>query len=308
MKARFNGRSFVFPSDYLAELRDSADLIGDPNALKARMVEDGYLLMRAFIDRQAVLTARRAVLTAMAEEHCLLPGTDLMDGIIDPAGKGSHAADSRLPQIGALFGDQPFLSFFTGYFGEPAMMYPKILTRVKARGGRTGIHYDNVYVGRGSDRVLSCWTPFGDIDVEQGTLAICVGSHDLPGFEQLRRTYGRHDPDRDRIKGAENAPGHFSFDLPDVTDSFGGQWHTTNFRAGDVLIFPALTLHCALDNTTNRYRLSTDTRFQPAADPVDDRFMVNMEPEGTLRHRRQVAEGTISAITMEEARARWKLR
>ena len=37
------------------------------------------------------------------------------------------------------------------------------------------VHFDNVYIGRGSPRVLSCWMPWGDVAVDQGPLAICAG-------------------------------------------------------------------------------------------------------------------------------------
>ena len=187
------------------------------------------------------------------------------------------------------------------------MIYPKILTRVKNTGGRTGIHFDNVYIGRGSPRVLSCWMPWGDVAVDQGPLAICAGSHDLASFARLRDTYGRHDPDRDYIKGADNAAGHFSFHLHEVTERFGGRWLTSNFRAGDVLIFPPFTMHCAPENTTDRFRISSDTRFQPAADTTDSRFLTNLDPRQALRHRYRVADGEVTALTMDEARAKWGL-
>ena len=311
MKAQMNGRSFAFPGDTISELRDCNDLAGNFEALRARMEEDGYLLIRGFADREAVLDTRRAIVTKMAESGCFRPGTDSMDGVIGPEGPGRFSMRS-VPdyEIRGLFEDQPFLPFFERYFETEAKMVPKTLTRIKARGRGTGIHCDNVYVGRGSDRVLSLWMPFGDLDVEQSPLAICVGSHNLPGFQKLRQTYGRHDPDRDSIKGAENKPGHLAWDLEDVTEHFGGRWKTTNFRAGHVLIFPPFTIHCGLDNITDRYRISCDCRFQPAADPVDPRFDIEKGCDAEselLRHRYQVANGEKPSITMEEARVNWGL-
>ena len=307
MKVQMSHRTFTFPSEYLGELVDCDVDTTDVAALQRRMQRDGYLLLRGFADRQAVLATRRALVAQMAAEGWLRPGSDPMAAFINPARKGAPTVDSRLPAITGFYEDQPFLPFFERYFAAPAMIYPKILTRVKATGGRTGIHFDNVYIGRGSERVLSCWMPWGDVDVAQGPLAICAGSHNLPGFARLRQTYGRHDPDRDHIKGADNAPGHFSFDLLEVTERFGGRWETTNFRAGDVLVFPPFTMHCALENTTERYRISSDSRFQPAADPVDRRFMNNTEPEHLLRHRYRVKDGVLASVTMDEARAKWGL-
>ena len=307
MEAEMSRRRFAFPSDYLGELADCNASLGDVDALPGQMERDGYVLLRGFADREAVLDIRRLIVEQIGAEGWLAPGSDPMDARIDPRRSGAPSVDARLPAIARFYDEPPFLPFFECYFGAPAMRYPRVLTRIKATGGRTGIHCDNVYIGRGSEQVLSCWMPWGDTEVAQGPLAICAGSHDRPEFERLRRTYGRHDPDRDRIKGADNAPGHFSFDLLEVTERFGGRWLTTNFRAGDVLVFPAFTLHCALENTTDRYRISSDIRFQPAADPVDERFMSVAQPERLLRHRYRIADDAVASLTMAEARARWGL-
>ena len=57
--------------------------------------------------------------------------------------------------------------------------------------------------------------------------------------------------------------------------SLGGKWLTTDFKAGDLLLFTMHTMHCSLDNNSpdNRIRLSVDTRYQPADEPVDERWM-----------------------------------
>ena len=307
MRVRMSGRSFAFPSSYIGALIDCAADPADVPSLRASMGRDGYLLLRGFADREAVLATRATLLAQMAEEGWLAPEGEPLAGRSNPERRGAPAVDSEQPAIAGFYREQQFLPFFDRYFGEPAMIYPKILTRVKNTGGRTGIHFDNVYIGHGSPRVLSCWMPWGDVTVDQGPLAICAGSHDLASFARLRDTYGRHDPDRDFIRGAENAAGHFSFDLHEVTERFGGRWLTANFRAGDVLIFPPFTMHCALENTTDRFRISSDTRFQPAADTTDPRFMTNLEPRRTLRHRYRVADGEVAALTMDEARAKWGL-
>ena len=74
-----------------------------------------------------------------------------------------------------------------------------------------------------------------------------------------------------------------------------------------MLVFPPFTMHCALDNTTVRFRISSDTRFQPAADATDPRFMTEQQMRSALRHRYRVADGEVAALTMDEARARWGL-
>jgi ectoine hydroxylase-related dioxygenase (phytanoyl-CoA dioxygenase family) len=57
-----------------------------------------------------------------------------------------------------------------------------------------------------------------------------------------------------------------------ITEKFGGKWATTEFQAGDVLIFGMFLLHCSLKNTTNQYRISVDARYQSANQKVDERW------------------------------------
>ena len=37
---------------------------------------------------------------------------------------------------------------------------------------RTPVHCDRVFMGRGSERVLTCWTPLGDVPVALGPIAL----------------------------------------------------------------------------------------------------------------------------------------
>lgn len=38
-------------------------------------------------------------------------------------------------------------------------------------------NFFRVYMSRGSQDLLTMWTPFGDIPVNMGVLAVCEGSH-----------------------------------------------------------------------------------------------------------------------------------
>ncbi|MCB0086559.1 MAG: hypothetical protein KDE54_01490, partial [Caldilineaceae bacterium] len=62
MHIRFGYREIEFPSAEMSELRDSNTLLGNVAALRARMAEDGYLLLRGLIDRNKVLRARHTIL------------------------------------------------------------------------------------------------------------------------------------------------------------------------------------------------------------------------------------------------------
>jgi ectoine hydroxylase-related dioxygenase (phytanoyl-CoA dioxygenase family) len=159
------------------------------------------------------------------------------------------------------------MGFFDRLFGESALTFDYKWMRFVGTGEFTGAHLDNVYMGRGSARLYSMWTPIGDISIDMGPLAVLVGSHRLPGFARVRETYGAMDVDRDRVAG------WFTNDPVELVDRFGGRWATTEFRAGDALIFGMYTMHASLTNVSNRYRLTSDTRYQPAAEAVDERWI-----------------------------------
>ena len=75
--------------------------------------------------------------------------------------------------------------------------------------------------------------------------------------------------------------GALSRDMRETRASVGGRLLTCeNYRMGDLLIFSVFTVHGSLDNHTNRIRLSTDTRYQLASEPLDD---VDGSARGTHR-------------------------
>lgn len=299
MEVRFGKRLLAYPSDSLGELRDANDVLGDVEAVRQRMDEEGFLLLRGLIDRAAVLAARKVILEHMAEQEALVPGEPVLEGVMPPHGKSvpmmgrrpitHHPAIQRVLEAPELF------AFFEDYFGEKTLTFDYKWLRAVGHEGYTGAHYDVVYMGNGSPRLHTTWIPFGDIPIEQGVLAMCPRTHREPSYQKLRDTYGRMDVDRDRVDG------WFSRDPLEITEQFGGQWQTTRYRAGDVMIFGMHLMHASTTNVTDRYRLSCDVRFQPASDPVDERW-VGREPPG---HRPAPEKANTPIKPMEVARAEW---
>jgi ectoine hydroxylase-related dioxygenase (phytanoyl-CoA dioxygenase family) len=125
-------------------------------------------------------------------------------------------------------------------------------------------------MGRGTQRLYTAWTPLGDVPFSDGPLAVLEGSHQ---FEGLLSTYGKLDVDRDKDHNPY-VGGWLTKDPGSVHSTYGGRWLTTEFQPGDVLIFGMFTLHCSLDNTNadQRIRLSTDSRYQLAEEPADERW------------------------------------
>ena len=292
---RFGYREMTFPSAELGELRDSSPLLGNRTALHSRMQEDGYLLLRGLFNRETVLQARQTVLEHMAQQEALTPGTAILEGVMPKGGRGVPMMGRRgiahHPDVLAVLEGPEIFDFFNTFFGEPTLTFNYKWLRAVGNEQYTGAHYDFVYMGQGSPNLHTVWFPLGDIPVTQGTLAMCVGSHNLPSFEKLRNTYGRMDVDRDRVEG------WFTKDPMEIVETFGGQWLTSEFYAGDVILFGMHIMHASTTNLTNRFRLSCDVRFQPAGEPADKRWV----GDGTGHP----VHGKEPLRPMEEIRAEW---
>jgi hypothetical protein len=266
----FGSRQFELGGPHLGLLRESNDIADDAAALRARLAEDGYLLIRGLYDRKDVLAARRAAFEF--EPRWFKPGTDLMDGIVNPDAQDDakgfwHGGDvTRLPAMLAMLEGPRVTRFFDRLFDEPSRTFDFKWVRF-VKGGATPAHFDNSYMGRGSARVCTVWSPITDVTFDMSPLAVIPRSHSMPSYQRLRDTLGMMDVDRDQVRG------NFFDDPLQPLEQFGGRWETAEFQAGDALIFPMFTLHASLTHTSDRWRLTTDTRFQPASEPADERWI-----------------------------------
>ncbi|MCZ7647787.1 MAG: phytanoyl-CoA dioxygenase family protein [Planctomycetota bacterium] len=293
---KLNGREVQLDGPYLGRLREANALLGDPQALRARMVEDGYLLVRGLLDRETVLGARRTVLQYLASQGQLDPSAAMMDGIPFPGKRGGYLGGrqevTHQPGFLALAEAPALFSFFAALFGKPAQTFDYKWLRAVGAGQGTGAHYDVVYMGRGSLNLCTCWIPLGDVAFDEGPLAVLAGSHNLESYRAVQATYGRADVDRDNIDG------NFTRDPLELVERFGGRWATTAYRCGDVLVFGMFTMHAALDNRSSRLRLSTDLRFQPQGEPIDERW-IGRQPVGNYAWRKT------PVVSIEESRSAW---
>ncbi|WP_028612653.1 phytanoyl-CoA dioxygenase family protein [Paenibacillus harenae] len=265
MMVKVGSRELELGGPHLTELRSSNELLHDIDALRDRLKEDGYLLLRGFHDREQVLLARRSILKKMDRLGKLERDTLLEEGVMAGGSRTIFMGGTNedLPELLSVLNGDRIMGFFDALFEERSLTYHYKWLRAVGRGDFTGAHYDIVYMGRGTHNLYTVWSPLGDIDYAMGGLAICLDSHN---FEELKQSYGSKDSDRDA------GIGHYTDDPLIVTERFGGKWATTEYEAGDVLIFGMFLMHCSLENTTNQYRLSVDTRYQAASEKVDERW------------------------------------
>ena len=58
-----------------------------------------------------------------------------------------------------------------------------------------------------------------------------------------------------------------------VPGDFTQAWRASDMKAGDVLLFNALTVHAGRANLSDRMRLSIDLRYQPLSEPITEEWL-----------------------------------
>jgi ectoine hydroxylase-related dioxygenase (phytanoyl-CoA dioxygenase family) len=291
------------------ELRRSDDVVNDVAALRERFAADGYLFIPNFLDPALVRAARARITEVLAERNLLDPAYPAMDAVKRADADLKFLADPRLAvefmnsiskgnrSMQQLLYAGRILDLFGAFFADAVRHFDFTWVRTMGKGFGTDPHCDTVYMGRGSSRLCTAWVPYGDISHEIGGLMVLEGSHlqaaRLKNY--LNRdvdTYCTNRPEAEKIESGKipwKWGGVLSNNPYSLREHLGGRWLTTEYRMGDLLIFGMTTVHASLDNQTDFFRFSTDTRYQPASEPVDERWI----GENPIGHGRAAKRGMI---------------
>ncbi|MDX2110243.1 MAG: phytanoyl-CoA dioxygenase family protein [Verrucomicrobiota bacterium] len=293
-------------------IEPSNDLLDDPEALRARLDNEGYLYIKNFFDLELIEAGRRSILEKLGAEGLLDPESDLMEGVISPEKLEAFALDAapkfvdgrtmKKLKAGAFRPDlavankaiervtygPELMSFYTMLFGEPVLHFDYTWLRVMGPGFGTPTHCDWVYMGRGSRELLTCWIPYGNVPLEVGGLILLERSH-------LQAERIKHYLEKDVDAYCENKPtevekvakqGGWSFQgwlsnhPQSLPEKFKTRWLTCReWQMGDFITFNMTLIHGSLDNHSDRVRVSSDTRYQPASQPADGRW-IGANPPG----------------------------
>ena len=257
------------PDSLLGELRP-ADRGG---SLAEQLEQDGYLLLRGLHDPKEVMAARHEVFNRLAEvgeigapaEDGIATGTSRRAELHSDLGKFWKSV-SEGPALRAVVFGPRVTSAMTDLFDAPVSPFSFTWLRAMAPGRASPPHVDHPYMNRGTDRLVTCWTPLGPVPRDEGSLYILERSH---CWVELREAFEGHDVDRNPSR-----PGHITENPVEMARTHGARLLTTDFLPGDSLVFGMFTAHASFDNgsAAGRVRISCDTRFQPAAEPMDPRF------------------------------------
>ncbi|MEO1999641.1 MAG: phytanoyl-CoA dioxygenase family protein [Planctomycetaceae bacterium] len=249
--------------------------------LRQRLLQDGYVLLRGVLDVEQVLAARQEVFERLARVGEIaepvaegrFTGVSRRRETVDDLGRfwQSVSEGQKLRDVSHGPGIQRVMDTL---YGEPSQAHDYLFLRPGVPGRSTDLHYDHPFFARGSSRIHTAWTPLGDVPVSDGPLLVVEGSNRFDDLISAARSvdYASNDTPQVQLSHAPDA----------LARSRGVRLLTTDFHAGDVIVFSMTLLHGSLDNqsSSGRTRLSCDVRWQPAADPVDPRYL-GPSPSGT---------------------------
>ena len=314
----YKGNLLADNEQVFAELNLSDDSGDDREELWRRFEEDGYLFLPGFLDKDEVLAARTEVLQRLWDAGVLDKNHLMIDGIAVPDKEFNGAATGPFmpllaknnPPLEKVLYSGPMMRFYDFFLGGRATHFDYTWFRCKrpGRNDATTPHCDNVYMSRGTKGLYTSWTPFGDVPIDMGGLMLLEGSH---LNQELKLGYGSTDVDvycsnvgnqdemveRAKAEGRElttnerqsiawNSTGAYSGDAIGVRKELGGRWLTAEYQIGDLLIFSMHTLHASSDNRSNAVRISSDSRYQLASEPQDQRWMGENPPAHGIRAKK----------------------
>jgi len=244
-------RTMTFP--------DSTPLLSEPEQLRARAWEEGYLCFRQLVAPDKILNVRRQVL-AVAERFDLLhpdhpaeaaitrPGARLQEGS-EGLWEAYYGEILRMRDFHALALDASIVRMLEILFDGPVLPHARNILRFMIPGNNTHTtppHQDYIHIG-GTTNFWTVWMPLGDCPDEQGGLAVLPQSHKRGVLPTVK------------AQGAGGAGVVVPDDL---------EWATGAMQTGDLLVFHSHNVHQGRDNFTERARISTDFRYQPLNESV----------------------------------------
>ncbi|MCR9106097.1 MAG: phytanoyl-CoA dioxygenase family protein [Gammaproteobacteria bacterium] len=239
----------------LQPMYDASAHLDDPDALQARLSRDGYLFLRDVIPAQALRQLRKQITTILADEGWI-EGGDKQDealAVSRPRREGqrryfqAHDRIIRLEALHSLAHNNALMALMRNVLGPSVFPHPLSIVRLvfpQSPELATPPHQDYPN-NQGTADLTAAWIPLADCPIQQGSLAVLEGSHKF-GVLPLKFHLGAGN--RRAVLGEQLA---------------GLRWVGADFKLGDVLLFPSLTVHKAMENLSKRnMRLSVDFRFQ----------------------------------------------
>jgi len=267
---------------------------------RERLDRDGYLYLPGVLDESLVNAARRILLEQLDQLGLVDESAAVSEGRAAVPWQNQschHLANANPPLHRALYAGV-MMELYQQLFATPVKHFDFTWLRVIGPGQGTAPHCDSVYMGRGTSRLFTSWTPLMEITPDIGGLILMPESHHLASLDSYRAAdvdticTNLPQPEPKDVHGwvGPIGDGKLTNNPVELQRRLELPWVTSErYQPGDVVIFNIATVHGSLDNQTDRIRLSCDSRYQSATAPTDERW-VGANPVG---HGQQSRKGII---------------
>ena len=207
MTAKLSALGHEIPAHCFGPLNEHTQLLDDSTALQLALEDDGYLLLRDVLPVDEVLAARKAIFEK------LIGVGEINEPALEGMPTGTSQREAMHKDLGAFWQDvcetESLRSLSHGttmhalmekVLGAPVRPFDFLWLRTMLPGKASAFHYDHVYMNRGSEDLLTCWTPLGEAPMVDGPMLLVEGSHK---FSDLIEEYKGFDVDKDQSR-----PGH----------------------------------------------------------------------------------------------------
>ncbi len=234
---------------------EANELLADTDALRRRLADDGYLFFRNIVPVERLLALRDQITAILAELEWIKDGAERMaaKAVCRPRREGqprffkAHDRIVKLEALHSLAHESNLMNVMRAALGDTAFPHPLSIVRLVFPDSpelATPPHQDFPN-NQGTPNLTAAWIPLADCAIEDGSLAVLEGSHKF-GVLPLKFHLG-----------AGNRAAVLTEEMK------AGRWVGADFKLGDVLLFPSLTVHKAMENhNTETMRLSVDFRYQ----------------------------------------------
>jgi len=239
----------------LEPMYEANELLGNPDALRGRLGSDGYLFFRSIVPVGLLQELRDQITGILAELGWIEGGAERLKAkaICRPRREGqpkffeAHDRIVKLEAFHSLAHEANLMKVMRKALGDTVFPHPLSIARLIFPDSpelATPPHQDYPN-NQGTPNLTAAWIPLGDCAIKDGSLAIMEGSHKF-GVLPLKFHLG-----------AGNRRAVLSEEV------LACRWVGADFKAGDIVLFPSLTVHKAMENNNlENMRLSVDFRYQ----------------------------------------------
>ena len=248
----------------MEQMIDSTSVVHDAAALRGRMEAEGYLYFNRLIDADRTIVVKKDIMSLLREHHIIED-----DGAEDPLWSGGPRPTEteymavydrivRLESFQQLARSGQILAVMEALCEESVQVWEQQLIRIvypdpdAAAPQGIGAHQDgDPKLGYRATRFYTCWISLMQIDATVGGLAIAPKSHAMGLLQSTGTVASSAKLERGDAYGL---------------DASKLAWATSEYAPGGAVIFSNLMAHRGLTNRSDRIRLSSDFRYQPASE------------------------------------------